>query len=408
MRFLYLDSGLVNELGHHANFCRAITQEFRNKGIPTIVFAHEKVTQRLHDNLKARPHFRVYSYDINDNDRVIAWLNSFETGSRTTLEDLQRIHGLEPTDIVYMNWAWPTPLMALIQWANGIPPSRLPTIIAEVGADPGLEPMDLELRPIRLMPRDPRADSRAILYRYAARQISPGSARRLHLVTFDRVTSSAFQALLDFPVTTLPMPYAASTSRRSRAGANPITISVLGHQRPEKGFELMPEIATTLLREHAQIRILAHNAKPTQMSAAQKAMRQLAASNGRLMLEEAVAGPALWASLLERSDLVVCPYHPAVYAFSHSSVACESLANAIPLVVPARTALASQLEDFGSAGATFEAFTAQSVTAAITRVLNDFDRYAEVAYEAAAQWAKTMGPERVLEGLLALAGAGPP
>src|SRR5260370_23306035 len=112
------------------------------------------------------------------------------------------------------------------------------------------------------------------------------------------------------------MAYGGWTSRRNRSGANPITISVLGHQRPEKGFELMPEIAATLLHEHAQIRILAHNAKPTQMSAAQEGMRQLAASDSRLMLEEAVAGPGLWADLLERSDLVLCPYDPAVYAFS--------------------------------------------------------------------------------------------
>jgi hypothetical protein len=403
VRFLYLDTGLVNDLGHHANFCRAITRELRARAIPTIVIAYSELTQKLKDEFEAGALFRIYTYKHYDADPIIWWLRSFETASRATLEDLQKIGGLEPSDIVYMNWAWPAQLMALVQWAGRFSPDRMPFIVAEVGADSGLEPKGTHSRPGQASIRDPRVDSRAILYRYATRHISPNSAHRLRLIAFDRVTSSAFQGLLDVPVATLPMPYAATAIPRNRSGARPVTVSVLGHQRPGKGFELMPEIAAGLLREWPEIRVFVHNARPDQMTAAQDALRQLASGDTRIMLEEAVAEPAQWASLLERSDLLVCPYDPRLYAFSHSSVACESLANAIPLVVPARTALAIQLEDFGLPGATFEAFTAQSVVSAVGRVLGDFNRYAELAYAAAKQWSNTMGPANAVEGLLALA-----
>ena len=406
MRFLYLDAGLVNELGHHANFCRAITHELSALGIPTLVFAHQELTQKVQHELRARAHFRIYTYGHYDQDPIIPWLRSFEIASRVTLEDLQRIHGLEPDDFVYMNWAWPAQLSAFLQWAGRFPPGRMPFMVAEVGADPGLEPQGLDARLKHASLRDPRVDPRAILYRYAAQQMPPGAAHRLRLAAFDRVTAGAFKGLLDVPVATLPMPYAAQTIPRNRSGKRPITVSVLGHQRPEKGFDLMPEIAAELLRDRPDIRILVHNARPDQMSATQDELRRLAAGDGRLMLEEAVAGPALWASLLERSDLILCPYDPNLYAFSHSSVACESLANAIPLVVPAHTALAAQLEGFAGPGANFESFNAQSIVSAIKRVVDDFDRYAGLAYAAAAQWAKTMGPGSAVESLLALAANG--
>jgi hypothetical protein len=402
VRFLYLDAGLVNELGHHANFCRAITHELSARAISTLVFAHQELTEKLKRELTARAHFRIYTYGHYDHDPIVAWLKSFEIASRVTLDDLQRIGGLEPGDLVYMNWAWPAQLSALIQWAGRFSPDRMPFMVAEVGADPGLEPKDLNAQQMHATLRDPRVDPRAILYRYATRQMSPGAAHRLRLVAFDRVTSAAFRGLLDIPVATLPMPYVRQTIPRNRSGKRPITVSVLGHQRPEKGFDLMPEIATGLLRDRSDIRILVHNARPEQMSATQDKLRQIAASDSRLILEEAVAGPPLWASLLERSDLVLCPYDPSLYAYSHSSVACESLANAIPLVVPARTALAAQLEDFSGPGTCFETFTPQSIVSAIERLADDFDRYAGLAYAAAAQWAKTRGPGNTVERLLAL------
>jgi hypothetical protein len=202
------------------------------------------------------------------------------------------------------------------------------------------------------------------------------------------------------------MPFPAPAARRHRAGTRPITLSVLGHQRPEKGYELMPEIAARLLRELSQIRILVHNAEPRRMAAPQDALRRLAASDDRLVLDETVAGAAEWPGLLARSDLVLCPYDPAIYAFSHSSVAGESLANAIPVVVPAHTALAAMLEDFGGAGAAFEAFTAESISLAVIGAVDDFDRHAEAAYAASEQWRRTQGPRMLVQRLLDLAEAG--
>ena len=179
-------------------------------------------------------------------------------------------------------------------------------------------------------------------------------------------------------------------------------MAVLGHQRPDKGFQLMAEIAAALLATRSDIRVLAHNGDPAFMPEAQECMRQLARADSRVTLDETIAGPEHWARLLDQSDLVLCPYHPRIFAARYSAVAYESVANGIPLVVPARTSLAALLREFGEPGTTFDAFTAGSVVEAAHRALDEFDRYAERAWAASEQWSRTRGPQK-LRGLAARA-----
>ena len=369
------------------------------------------VTQSLADELRAYPLFRKSPYPSYDNDPLAGWLNTFETVSETSLEDLRRIGGLAAGDIVYMNWAWPAHLMALIRWVGTFPADQLPTVIVEVGADTGLEEIGSEGGKPRLLPRDLRRDARALLYRYAARHLPPGPASRLHFITYDPLTSWAFEALLDHPVKTLPMPLSAVATPRHRGGASPITVSVLGHQRREKGYELMPDVAAALLRDvrdirllvHNPDRVLVHNSETAPIAATQDEMRKLAAQDTRVRLDERVADSVHWRELFESSDLVLCPYDPARYKFAHSSVACESLASGIPAVVPSHTPLAALLDRFGKPGAAFEAFTAPSVAAAVKEVLGEFDRYAGLAYEASKRWNDTQGPKNAVQAFLDLA-----
>jgi len=147
-----------------------------------------------------------------------------------------------------------------------------------------------------------------------------------------------------------------------------------------------------------------HNAEPSRMVAVQQALRRIAAENDRLCLEERSAGPRLWAELLARSDLVLCPYNPASYLFAHSSIVSESLASAIPVVVPAQTALASLLEQWGSPGATFRSFTALSIAEAVKAAVGDFDRHAHCAYEVAKRWDQAQGPARLVDAFVGIAG----
>jgi hypothetical protein len=82
-------------------------------------------------------------------------------------------------------------------------------------------------------------------------------------------------------------------------------------------------------------------------------------------------------------------------------VATEALANAIPLVVPARTSLSRLLDRYGGPGTAFEAYTPTSIVAATRQAIADFDTIAARAEAAAGQWNATMGVENMVSALLA-------
>ncbi|HKX09182.1 MAG TPA: glycosyltransferase [Stellaceae bacterium] len=405
MRFIYLDAGLRYELGHHANYARSILRELRAKNINAVVVASAVVVPELQSELGAMPLFRAYARRPIDSDPIVGWLKTFETCSQLTFEDLRRLEGIAPDDIVYMGSMYEDLFMGLVRWAGAIEPARLPTILADFSFGPGLEVSVDADHKVHYSLGDLRADPRPLLHRYAARAITPAVASRLTLATYDRPTSAAYAAL-GLRMQTWPAPIQATTNRRRRAGGRPITVAILGHQRPDKGYYLMPEVVSTLLRQRSDIKVLVHNGAPDFVPEPQQALRQLALEDQRVVLDETIAGPEPWARLLERSDLILCPYHPTAFVTRFSSLACEAIANAIPLVVPARTSLAELVKDFGEPGTIFERFEPAPIIDAVNRALDDFDRYAEIAQAAAERWRQTQGARALVDQLLALARGG--
>jgi len=131
----------------------------------------------------------------------------------------------------------------------------------------------------------------------------------------------------------------------------------------------------------------------------QQALRQIAASDPRVFLEEVPAGKTRWPQLLDMSDLVLCAYQPDAH-LAYSAVLAEALANGIPAIVPARTFLAGMLIECGEPGATFDRFEPASIAAATGRVLDRFDEFATRAYLAAQKWSERLGPARLVDELM--------
>ena len=55
MRVFYIDPGLHDVVGHHANYCRYIVGEFRGRGAETLVFGHRELPPALQSELGAAP-----------------------------------------------------------------------------------------------------------------------------------------------------------------------------------------------------------------------------------------------------------------------------------------------------------------------------------------------------------------
>ena len=112
-RFFYIDPGLSNNLGHHANSCRAIIRELRGRNIDPTVLAFTRVIPALQAELGAQPFFRNFTYWNTDGDPISGWLNHFDKASQETWDDLVRLGNLTRRDIVYVNSAQAIQLMAV-------------------------------------------------------------------------------------------------------------------------------------------------------------------------------------------------------------------------------------------------------------------------------------------------------
>ncbi|WP_242442886.1 glycosyltransferase family 1 protein [Magnetospirillum sp. 15-1] len=398
--FAYLDPALMNNLGHHANSGRNIVREIRTRGIPCAILGHAEIEPGLQTELSAVPWFRWNTYTVVDRDPICGWLNDFEMGARVTAEDIGRLQGLHPKDLIYVNSVQPAQFMAVLRWGRTLPDSERPTVIMEFGTDPGLVLVESENAPPQFVSMDPRVDPRAVLLRFTGRQLTEADQRWLRLATFDSQSSAIFQMLLDYPVGTLPLPQGAVTTCRDRTGARPITIGILGHQRGDKGFHKVPALVTRLLAERNDIQVLVHNGWPEGMPEYQQALRDIAASDSRLVLNEQVADAVLWSRLLEHTDLMVCPYMRNRFVSSYSAVASEAMANAIPLVAPEGTTLHGVMREFGEPGTIFREESVEAIHGAVVAALDDFDRLAGQAKQASIRWGETRGAKCLVDTLL--------
>jgi hypothetical protein len=403
MRFFYLDPGLHDEVGHHANYCRYIAGELRSRGIETLVFGHQEVPPVLQTELGATPHFRAYTYTNSDGDPFCGWLTGLDTFTRLTCEDLLELPAIEPADVVFIPSIRPVQLSALIEWRRALPAERRPTVVVE-SVSTGLA-VRRESGQLQVSVPDPRADPRAALFRYVARRLPREDKARFLFVTYGAIPTHLFNLLLEYPVRTLPLPFRAVGPLRNRAGTRPDVVAILGHQRPTKGYGRLPEIVRELLQERPDIRLFVQNVASSDAEETQQAMRDIGTSSDRLILEETPAGKTRWAQLLEMSDLVLCPYRPEPYVAGFSAILAEAIANGIPVVVPAGTTLETFLAECGGPGSAFDRFEPASIATATGRVLDQFDHFATRAHAAALRWPETHGPARMVDGLMSLIGS---
>ena len=402
MRIFYLDPGLRGDVGHHANYCRYIAGELRARGIETRVFAHRDLEPSLQAELGAVPLFRVDTYAWSDGDPVCGWLTGFDSYTRMTYEDLRALPATEAGDVALAPSVQPIQMAALVEWWSRLPPGKRPAAVLEASAT-GLRTEQAGSVLSAATP-DPRREPRPTLFRFVAKRMPPSSEGRFRVVSFDRLPGELLGGLLERPVPTLPMPYRAVVPLRSRAGAATPTVAILGHQKFHKGYDRLPEILTALLQLRRDFRLLLQHVDPRGPEELIRAVRAVAASDARVILEERPAGRTEWPRLLERSDLILCPQRPEFYT-GFSAVGTEAIANGIPLVVPPGTPIERLIRESRGGGLRFERFEPAAIAEATRRALDDLDTLADRAYAAALRWPTWQGPARLVDALLALCAA---
>ncbi len=385
MRFFYLDPGLQNDVGHHANSCRVITSEMRRRGIEVIVASSVNITPVLKHELGAWPLFSFYTYRTGNGEPIAGWISVFLQGVAITTGELAQLPATTAEDVVYVNSALPAQLMSIISWLHNMPAKNRPRVVIEFGTRAGVESVMVGDK-LQITSADPRHEPRSVLYRYAGLTIPDALRKHLVLMTFDPMSSQEYEFIIGHKIGVLPLPQGTYRSLRHKVGKRPIVVGVLGHQRPDKGYEFVPEVISTVLSRHRNALFLVHNATPNGMPATQRAIRRLAGSSHRITLDERPADERIWKALFAATDIVLCPYTAAVYRHSYSAIAVEALANGVPMVAPAATSLSRFAEQHDGAVVTFPNDNAEAIASATLEALDNFDKLADTAFSAATTW----------------------
>lgn len=405
MRLIYADSGLVSNTGHHASVCRAFLRETHARGIQTVLLAGTGIAPGLRAELAAFPLFRVSPYYFTTEDPLCGWFDGFLSGAQNTAEDYSRLSDTTADDILYVTACQPAHLAGLVSWLGKLAPERMPTVVVDLIYGAGMNPKPGTNNEV-WESRDPREDARAVFYRHIGLRLNEMKLPRLRFITTHPAMPKVYSILLSREVVYTPaQPHAIPERLRRRAGTRPITVGIVGHQRPDKGYPFMPEVFAALLDGRADIRILVHNSGPSKYRLAdtERALADLALRDPRLSLFHDALSPEQYEELLETIDLMLCPYDPKVYGASLSGVVMECLIRAIPLVVPDGSVNSDQFRIFGPSGTAFERFEAASITAAAQRALENYDAHAAAALTTAQQWARDNNPGKFLDAVLRLA-----
>jgi len=173
MTFVYCDAGLANEQGHFASLCRATTAYLRQRGDNVLVLAHRRIEPSLAAELGAKPFFRFHPNASVCDDPLCGPLTDFVQAARITAEDLGRLSGFTPKNIVFYEHAKAAQTMALIDWAQAaFAPEACPLIVVTFGWPGGLERTNAAKAAATWLIND----QRMIFYRHASRMLRPSHA----------------------------------------------------------------------------------------------------------------------------------------------------------------------------------------------------------------------------------------
>jgi glycosyltransferase involved in cell wall biosynthesis len=362
-RWHILDGGLRHEVGHSLEQARSLVGALARRGIAATVYTHAQADRGLLEGVPAVPLFRTDPQSYEFGDDVAGELEDFVLINTITRNDLDRLDraAVGPEDVAFFSTVTMNQLLAIVQWADAFEPGRGPKIVLRLLMPPRWSPME-------------RAVSRpGVYYRYAWRTRRRDRATRLFLGVETEAMARAYEPLFDARPAVLPMIAELPAGVSAEAGAalagrqeGESLICYLGNARTERGFALLPEIVARGRAAGGRLRYFIQCDRDA-ATAFGEIERQLAACP-EVTLHRGQLDAQHYFSLLRAADLALVPYHPLRYRVRGSGVYAEASLAGAPVIVPAATWMAEEVEREGN-GAVFADFSAAAVAAAIGAAL---------------------------------------
>ncbi len=356
------DPGLSFVGGHHLQWDRLLAEELAAQGHTVTVYCHKGIVPEaraaFRDPVALVPLFRNYAYvHPLQLDPVAGELLGFIDIAIALTEDLT---AAAPADL----WLWPSLMQAQL-YACALARTDTP-VSGCIHAEPGF-----------------MSSLGSACWRYAFLKANQAGLS-LNLGVPSPILQQEYGALFGSPslVKLLPLPI------EGRPGGFPKTslrtIGFFGHQRQEKGVELVPPLISKLLNDG--YRVVLHD------SAQAFGAEQIPGLTRIGYVDDLAAEIA-------KCDLLILPYPASAYRSKESAIVWDALASGVPILVPNGTASSLRVLTEG-AGKVFHFHTVDSICNALEEARRDFPRIAAGAFGASQRWPETHGVARLADALV--------
>ncbi len=230
-----------------------------------------------------------------------------------------------------------------------------------------------------------------------------GKLARARFVTDSEMLKGKYQAILQQPVSLLPMVISRRASECYKPPGRPPHFTCLGNARREKGFaEILA--AVDILNANGRgpdARFTLQSSDPDASSAAALASFRSAAASSVSLIAEPL-NDENYLKLLKETDVVLLPYHRDKYHDRTSGIFCEAMTSGKPVITTEDSFLGVEVQREGS-GWLVRDRDPDSLVQGIRRAIQELEPVAARCAELMPRYKSMFHPDTFVSQLLGLA-----
>jgi glycosyltransferase involved in cell wall biosynthesis len=384
LRIVIADPGLLSRSGHHYPYTEAVQRAAVAAGLQTAVWGHKQISPRIAEPLKAKPVFRLGPYGgfFGASCSIGRCLYS----NAITAEDLKGApDSIGSDDLVFFHTVSDDQLIAIATWLSEIPEMARPRVEVLLRFHPEVHP-------------DPK--SRLATYAVGVGALALLS-RWVSFCTDTARLSSWFEQNHRISCRVVPIPH---LPRLHETGNKPTSVPVaayIGDAREDKGFMLLPALASALLERKTPVRLLVQAGGASLGPKETEAAGQLERLPEIATVVRGSLRTAEYHKLFTKASIILLPYDQARYAYGTSGVFAEAMAAGKPTITTSNTWMTDEAKRLGGAVYGLEHHDPQSLLDAVEKMLANLEGLQAEAQRAAAVWSAEHNEHKLLECLLA-------
>lgn len=391
MRKLWLaDHLLVDERGHHVSYNGFIADSARRAEMEVRILCSRECKAQVPGGF---PMHGIFRRDLRNNpspllSRSRLALDALEAFSRRRFEsDLRKgltADNVGREDVIFAEMLAPRNLAGWLHWLEVFPRGREPTLALHLGYGSERFAADKDI-PLRL-----------------GELKRSGKLLRARFVTDSEILKKKYEAILQRPVSHLPVVISRRASECYKSPGKPPHFASLGNARQEKGFtEILA--ALDILNDNGppDARFTLQSSDPDAMSAAALANSRSITANSLSLINRPLDDDS-YLRLLKDVDVLLLPYHLKKYHDRSSGVFCEARTSGKPVITTEGSYLGLEVMREGT-GWLVQDRDPDSMARAILRATSELEPVAARCAQLMPRYRPMFHPDTFLSKLLSLA-----